>query len=81
MAPALFPLPGSLPTAFDPLSACVLHDVSAEAQSSALYARIQASSATSLRQIAAALNARRITTSRDGTWSAVQVQRVMGRLM
>jgi hypothetical protein len=35
--------------------------------------------ATSLRQIAAVLNERGITTSRGGEWSAVQVQRLMAR--
>ncbi|MFC1456969.1 recombinase family protein [Microvirga arabica] len=38
---------------------------------------LQASGATSLRQIAAGLNERGIRTARGGTWSAVQVQRVM----
>lgn len=35
--------------------------------------------ATSLRQIAAALNERGLTTPRGGQWSAVQVKRVMER--
>ncbi|MFY9953932.1 recombinase family protein [Bradyrhizobium sp.] len=44
-------------------------------------AELQASGATSLRAIAAALNDRGIPTSRgDGTWSAVQVARVLDRL-
>jgi DNA invertase Pin-like site-specific DNA recombinase len=43
-----------------------------------IVADIQASGATSLRHIAAALNAKGIRTSRGGVWSAVQVQRVMG---
>lgn len=38
---------------------------------------IHSNGATSLRQIAAALNERGITTSRGGEWSAVQVQRVL----
>jgi DNA invertase Pin-like site-specific DNA recombinase len=38
---------------------------------------IQAAGATSLRQIAAALNEQNITTSRGGEWSAVQVQRTI----
>jgi hypothetical protein len=37
---------------------------------------IQAGGATSLRQIAAALNERNITAPRGGEWLAVQVQRV-----
>lgn len=40
---------------------------------------IKAEGATSLRQIAAVLNVRGITTARGGEWSAVQVQRLMGR--
>ncbi len=39
--------------------------------------QIQASGAKTLRQIAAALNAREIPTPRGGEWSAVQVQRVL----
>jgi len=38
---------------------------------------IQAEGALSLRQIAAGLNERNITTPRGGEWSAVQVQRVL----
>src|ERR1700722_11668015 len=38
---------------------------------------LQAAGATSLRQIAAGLNERNITTPRGGEWSAVQVQRVL----
>ncbi len=41
-------------------------------------AQIQTGGATSLRQIAAELNAREIETPRGGQWSAVQVQRVLG---
>jgi DNA invertase Pin-like site-specific DNA recombinase len=42
---------------------------------------LQATGATSLRAIAAGLNARGIPTARgDGEWSAVQVQRVLERL-
>jgi DNA invertase Pin-like site-specific DNA recombinase len=40
---------------------------------------IQAEGAVSLRQIAAGLNERNVTTPRGGDWSAVQVQRVMPR--
>ena len=40
---------------------------------------IQAEGKTSLHQIAAALNARGITTAKGGKWQAVQVQRVMRR--
>jgi hypothetical protein len=39
-----------------------------------------ASGPTSLRAIAAGLNARGIETARGGTWSAVQVARVLDRL-
>jgi len=43
-------------------------------------AELQAAGATSLRQIAAGLNARHIPTARgEGQWSAVQVQRVIDR--
>ena len=41
-------------------------------------AAIQAAGATTLRQIAAELNAREIPTPRGGEWSAIQVQRVIG---
>jgi DNA invertase Pin-like site-specific DNA recombinase len=40
---------------------------------------IKAEGATSLRQIAAVLNERGITTARGGQWSAVQVQRLLNR--
>lgn len=43
-------------------------------------AALQASGVTSLGALAAALNARRITASRGGAWSAVQVRRVLQRL-
>lgn len=42
-------------------------------------AEIRSAGATSLREIAAGLNARGITTTRGGSWSAVQVQRVLAR--
>lgn len=42
-------------------------------------AEIQSGGAVSLREIAAALNARDIPTARGGQWSAVQVQRVLAR--
>jgi hypothetical protein len=42
-------------------------------------AEVQASGATTLQAIAAALNARGIPTARGGSWSAVQVQRVLAR--
>lgn len=44
-----------------------------------IIAEIKAAGATSLREIAAALNARSIPTARGGSWSAVQVQRVLAR--
>lgn len=44
-----------------------------------IIAEIQAAGATSLREIAAGLNERRIPTSRGGEWQAVQVQRVFAR--
>lgn len=44
-----------------------------------IIAEIQAAGATSLREIAAGLNERRIPTSRGGEWQAVQVQRVLAR--
>jgi DNA invertase Pin-like site-specific DNA recombinase len=40
---------------------------------------IRASGASSLRAIAAGLNARGIQTAQDGTWSAMQVKRVLER--
>ncbi|MCJ2110755.1 recombinase family protein [Methylobacterium sp. E-025] len=40
---------------------------------------VQAAGAVSLREIAAGLNARGIPTARGGTWSAVQVKRVLAR--
>jgi DNA invertase Pin-like site-specific DNA recombinase len=43
-------------------------------------AEIQAEGVTSLRQLAAGLNARGIPAPRAGEWSAVQVQRVLARL-
>jgi DNA invertase Pin-like site-specific DNA recombinase len=43
----------------------------------AIKERLQAEGATSLRQIASALNERKIPTARGGEWSAVQVQRVL----
>jgi hypothetical protein len=45
-----------------------------------IVAEVQAAGASSLRQIAAALNARNIRTARGGEWSAVQVRRVLDRL-
>lgn len=44
-----------------------------------IIAEIQAAGAGSLREIAAALNARGIPTARGGEWQAVQVQRVLAR--
>jgi DNA invertase Pin-like site-specific DNA recombinase len=50
----------------------------ARAEIRPIIAKIQDSGATSLRQIAAELNAQAVPTPRDaGEWSAVQVQRVM----
>ena len=45
-----------------------------------IIADVKASGATSLREIAAALNSRGIPTVRGGPWSAVQVQRALTRL-
>jgi DNA invertase Pin-like site-specific DNA recombinase len=45
-----------------------------------IIAELQASGATSLRQIAAGLNARGIHTARGGEWSAVQVARILNRV-
>lgn len=42
---------------------------------------LQASGVTSLRSIAEALNAQRITAPRGGEWSAIQVARVLQRLL
>jgi DNA invertase Pin-like site-specific DNA recombinase len=42
---------------------------------------LKASGSVSLRQIAAGLNSRGIRTARGGAWSAVQVQRVLERVM
>jgi hypothetical protein len=46
-----------------------------------IIADLKASGAVSLREIAAGLNARGIPTARGGQWSAVQVQRVVARLI
>lgn len=46
---------------------------------SGIISEIKASGATSLREIAAGLNERAIPTARGGSWSAVQVQRVLQR--
>jgi DNA invertase Pin-like site-specific DNA recombinase len=46
---------------------------------SPIIAEIKAAGATSLREIAAALNTRGIPTARGGQWSAVQVSRVLAR--
>jgi hypothetical protein len=43
-------------------------------------ADLRAAGASSLRQIAAALNARKVPTARGHTWQAVQVSRVLARL-
>jgi hypothetical protein len=40
---------------------------------------IQAGGASSLREIAAGLNERAIPTSKGGSWSAVQVRRIVNR--
>ena len=45
-----------------------------------IVANLRANGATSLRDLAAGLNARGITTARGGEWSAVQVQRVLERI-
>jgi hypothetical protein len=44
-----------------------------------IVADIQASGATSLRQIASALNERHIRTARGKEWTATQVMRVLGQ--
>jgi DNA invertase Pin-like site-specific DNA recombinase len=44
-----------------------------------ILAELQAGGATSLRQIAAGLNDRRIPTTRGGVWSATQVSRLLAR--
>ncbi len=43
-------------------------------------AELQASGATTLQAIAAALNERGVPTVRGGEWSAVQVSRILARL-
>ena len=45
-----------------------------------ILAEIRAAGATSLREIAAGLNAHSVPTARGGEWSAVQVQRVLASL-
>ncbi|WP_201864826.1 recombinase family protein [Microvirga soli] len=47
----------------------------------AIIEELKVAGAVSLRQIAAGLNAKGIRTARGGAWSAVQVQRVMGRVV
>lgn len=46
----------------------------------AIMAEVRASGASSLREIAAALNARRIPTARSGAWSAIQVKRLLEQI-
>lgn len=46
---------------------------------STILAEVKAEGAVTLREIAAALNGRGIPTARGGTWSAVQVSRVLAR--
>ncbi|WFT80275.1 recombinase family protein [Methylobacterium sp. CB376] len=46
---------------------------------SPIIAEIRAAGASLLRKIAAELNARGVPTARGGSWSAVQVQRVLAR--
>ncbi len=45
-----------------------------------MVAQIQAEGASSLRAIAAGLNARGITTAQGKPWSAMQVKRVLARV-
>jgi hypothetical protein len=45
-----------------------------------IIADVQASGASSLRQVATALNDRGIPAARGGGWSAIQVKRVMERV-
>jgi DNA invertase Pin-like site-specific DNA recombinase len=75
---------GVMPTARTrKASAAALQKRSAEraADLSPIIKELQAAGATSLRNIAAGLNARGIPTSRgDGEWSAVQVARVLERI-
>lgn len=47
---------------------------------SGIIAEIKSAGAASLREIASALNARGIPTARGGSWSAVQVSRVLARV-
>ena len=60
-------------------SIAVRRDIAAKRNSDIIpvIAEIRANGATSLRQIAAALNAQGLTTPRGGEWSAVQVSRVL----
>jgi hypothetical protein len=44
-----------------------------------MVAEIRAAGASSLREIAAGLNARGFVTARGGQWSAMQLKRVLGR--
>lgn len=44
-----------------------------------MIAEIKAKGATTLREVAAELNSRNVDTSRGGSWSAVQVQRILAR--
>lgn len=44
-----------------------------------IIAAVQAAGATSMRAVAAELNARRVETARGGEWTAVQVSRVLAR--
>lgn len=74
---------GYVGTADDLNRARAVHAAQADERATDLASTItalQASGITSLGAIAAALNARRITASRGGSWSAVQVRRVLQRL-
>jgi DNA invertase Pin-like site-specific DNA recombinase len=46
-----------------------------------IFEDVRATGSTSLREIAAALNERRIPTARGGAWSAIQVQRTIMRII
>lgn len=77
---------GYVPTAADRVKAATasaqVRGNAASTRANVLYpiiSELRAAGATSLRDLASALNAKGIRTSRGGQWSAVQVQRVLAR--
>lgn len=73
---------GTMPTHDTAVKGAAAGKAKAEARAadlSSILAEIRAEGAVSLRDIASGLNARGIPTAKGGTWSAVQVSRVLAR--